>query len=107
VASRRTFQAWKSDPMPDLARRVILFGGETIRLTPYSAEDRGTFLGAGGGIRTHEGLRHRVLSPRRARYHRAHCPFDLAMVPPHYGAPGGSFRGRAAFEPAINGSRAS
>ncbi len=89
MASRRTFQAWKSDPMPDLARRVILFGGETIRLTPYSAEDRGSFLGAGGGIRTHEGLRHRVLSPRRARYHRAHC------------------RGRAAFEPAINGSRAS
>ena len=24
-------------------------------------------IGAGGGIRTHEGLRHRVLSPRRAR----------------------------------------
>jgi len=71
-----------------------------------AAMDGRTFLGAGGGIRTHEGLRHRVLSPRRARHHRAHCPFDLAMVPPRYGAPGGSFRGRATFEPAINGSRA-
>ena len=34
----------------------------------------------------------------------AHCPFDLAMVPPRDGAPGGTLRGRAAFEPAINGS---
>jgi hypothetical protein len=51
------------------------------------------FFGAGGGIRTHEGLRHRVLSPRRARF-GALCPFDLAMVPPRDGAPGGIFRGK-------------
>ena len=38
-------------------------------------------VGAGGGIRTHEGLRHRVLSPRQATIH-AFCPLDLALVPP-------------------------
>src|SRR2546422_8621942 len=32
------------------------------------------FVGAGGGIRTHEGLRHRVLSPRRAR---SSCPLPI------------------------------
>jgi len=61
-------------------------------------------IGAGGGIRTHEGLRHRVLSPGQAPL-SAYCPFDLAMVPPRLdGAPGGTLRGAvAAFEPAING----
>ncbi len=41
----------------------------------------GNINGAGGGIRTHEGLRHRVLSPGQA-YERAFCPLDLALVPP-------------------------
>src|SRR2546422_9354494 len=39
------------------------------------------FRGAGGGIRTHEGLRHRVLSPWQTVI-LVLCPFDLAMVPP-------------------------
>src|SRR3989442_10940208 len=43
--------------------------------------------GARGGIRTHEGLRHRVLSPRQASA-RAFCPLDLALVPPQSSEPG-------------------
>src|SRR6266849_1388528 len=66
------------------------------------SEDAHQFLnGAGGGIRTHEGLRHRVLSPRQA-FDRAFCPLDLALVPPHYcfsGAGFGSIRGELRLLP--------
>ena len=50
-------------------------------------------VGAGGGIRTHEGLRHRVLSPRRARLHELTAHLTWLWYPRVFcGAPGGSFR---------------
>src|SRR2546426_7419604 len=57
----------------------ILQTNETVRIGSANS-------GAGGGIRTHEGLRHRVLSPRQASA-RAFCPLDLALVPPQTSEP--------------------
>src|SRR2546425_11673057 len=42
----------------------------TIRQTNEGVGIGGANSGAGGGIRTHEGLRHRVLSPRQAPQYR-------------------------------------
>ncbi len=77
-------------------RRTLVTVKRFARLSPL-IEQIGSivlFRGAGGGIRTHEGLRHRVLSPWQTVI-LVLCPFDLAMVPPRFdGAPGGSLRGK-------------
>src|SRR5713101_3339979 len=96
-------QSSTSDRSTQTARRLLSFSLDLIFLfltnyfflLSFSRPPRGhacsqkllhTFTnrleayGAGGGIRTHEGLRHRVLSPRQAR-------FGLLPIRPGSGTP--------------------